>query len=69
MHFFAVKAFTQLLRNFFEICRGMSNIMRSVDSLLFSFAKMMQARSQKRKVVAIVINSYTSSAANCVRRL
>ena len=69
MYFFTVKACTQLLRNFFEICSGMSNIMCSVDSLLFSFAKMIQTRSQKRTAVAIVINSYTSSAANCMRRL
>ena len=32
--FFAVKAFTQALRNFFEICRGNSNVMQFADSLL-----------------------------------
>ena len=36
MYFFAVKAFTRLLRNFFEICRrGGCSILRLVDSLLF----------------------------------
>ena len=31
-----VKAFTQLLRIFFEICRGSSNIMHFVDSIVIS---------------------------------
>ena len=34
MYFFAVKAFTRLFRNFFEICRrGGCSILRLVDSL------------------------------------
>ena len=33
--FLVVKAFTPELKSFFEICRGDSNIIRFVDSLLF----------------------------------
>ena len=33
--FFALKAFKQLLKNFFEIFRGNCTIMRFVNSLLF----------------------------------
>ena len=33
--FFAIKAFTLVLRNFFEICRDNSDITHFVDSLLF----------------------------------
>ena len=33
--FFAAKTVTQLLKNFFEICHGNSNIIRFVDSLVF----------------------------------
>ena len=33
--FFTVEVFMQLLRNFFEICGGICNIMRFVDSLVF----------------------------------
>ena len=35
----------------------------------FSFAKIIRARSQKRNAAVMVVNSYMSSAANCVRRL
>ena len=35
--FFSVKAFTQLLRNFFEICCGNSTTMRFVDSLFLIY--------------------------------
>ena len=35
--FFSVKPFTQLLKNFFEICRSNSNIMRFVNSLFLVF--------------------------------
>ena len=54
--FFSVRAFIQHLRSFFEICRGESNTMRFVDSLLF----FVLARPQKRKAAA---NSYLNSAA------
>ena len=62
MFFFDVKALTQLLKNFLEICLGNSNIMRFVGSLIFLFAKMIRARSQKQKAAAIAINSYMSFA-------
>ena len=66
--FFTVKAFKQLLRNFFEICRSNSKICALSTHCYFSFTKMIE-RSQKRKAAAIVINSYLSSAANCECRL
>ena len=34
-----------------------------------SLVKMIQVRLQKQKAPALVMNSYTNSAANCVRRL
>ena len=43
--FFAVKAFTQVLRNFLEICSGNSNIMHFVDSLLFNTSTFTKAKS------------------------
>ena len=64
--FFAAKAFTQLLSNFFEICLAIVILCASSIHSYFSFAKMIRARSQKRKAAAIVINSYLNSAANCV---
>ena len=67
--FFAVKPFTQVLRYFFEICHGTVILCSSSIHYYFSFAKVIRARSQKRKAAAIVINSYLSSDANCVPKL
>ena len=67
--FFSVKAFTQLLRNFFEICHGNSTTMHFVDSLLFLVCQNDRSTFTKAKSWAIKINSYLSSASNCMRRL
>ena len=61
MYFFAVKAFTRLLRNFFEICRrGGCSILRLVGSLLFlvRYEKM-----ENVKITLLVWNSLAYSVA------
>ena len=58
--FFAPKAFLKFAMAIVILCAFWIHC-------YLSFTKMIRARSQKRKVAAIVINSYLSSAANCMR--
>ena len=54
MYFFALKAFTRLLKNFFEICRrGGCSILIGLRIIVISLSpKCYEAGSQRRKAAA-----------------